>query len=46
MNRITEDLADELGLRPEQRPVFGALTEGIKERVRNRISQMCQAVSR
>ena len=42
MNGIAEHVADELELRPEQRPAFGALTDGIKERVRNRIGQMRQ----
>ena len=42
MNGIAEHVADELELRPEQQPAFGALTDGIKERVRNRIGQMRQ----
>ena len=45
MSRIAEHVADELELRPEQRPAFDALTDGIKERVRARFSQMRQTAA-
>ena len=45
MTRIAEHVADDLELRPEQRPAFDALTDGIKERVRARLGQLRQTAT-
>ena len=45
MDKIAEHVADDLELRSDQRPAFDALTDGIKERVRARLSQMRQTAT-